>query len=178
MSSDNNKLWKSEYNDARKRKHRISLDLTDKEYELLKDKSKKSNLSVSTYLRKLISDHKFVSYDFKHLFNCMNELHRIGNNINQIAKRLNATSYMYMEDVDEVKAKQEELYKLIVPNTESKIVARYHTLLTELNELLELCDGVEDINKIRMMNILMNEKIKKELGIESVHGDTSDKEDS
>lgn len=40
------------------------------------------------------------------------ELHAIGRNINQIAKRVNSTSDIYREDIDELRERLHDIWKL------------------------------------------------------------------
>ena len=74
----------------RNRKHKITLYLSDDEMYILKNKAQLSNLgSMSAYLRNLIIYGYVYDVDYKFLHDYSVELSRIGNLINQIAKRAN-----------------------------------------------------------------------------------------
>ncbi|MBO6139149.1 MAG: MobC family plasmid mobilization relaxosome protein [Agathobacter sp.] len=95
----------------RNRKHKITLYLSDDEMYILKNKSKLSNLSsMSAYLRNLIIYGYVYDVDYKFLHDYSVELARIGNLINQIAKRANTTGNLYSEDMKEVKELMQKVW--------------------------------------------------------------------
>ena len=95
----------------RNRKHKITLYLSDDELYILKNKAQLSNLgSMSAYLRNLIIYGYVYDVDYKFLHDYSVELSRIGNLINQIAKRANATGNLYPEDMKEVKELMEKIW--------------------------------------------------------------------
>ncbi len=88
----------------RERKNELKIYLSDDEQYILEQKVKISGMkSKSTFLRHLIL-YGFV-YDID--YSCFREynaaLGKIGGNLNQIAKRMNATGNVYAADVKEVK---------------------------------------------------------------------------
>ncbi|MBT9693677.1 plasmid mobilization protein [Eubacterium ventriosum] len=95
----------------RNRKHKITLYLSDDEMYILKNKAQLSNLgSMSAYLRNLIIYGYVYDVDYKFLHDYSVELSLIGNLINQIAKRANATGNLYLEDMKEVKELMEKIW--------------------------------------------------------------------
>lgn len=95
----------------RNRKHKITLYLSDDEMYILKNKAQLSNLgSMSAYLRNLIIYGYVYDVDYKFLHDYSVELSRIGNLINQIAKRANTTGNLYLEDIKEVKELMEKIW--------------------------------------------------------------------
>ena len=72
--------------------------------------AKLSNLSA--YLRKIAIDGKIEIKDLSELKNLNYNLHKIGVNINQIAKRINETNAVYKSDVQDVMKKQNEIWEL------------------------------------------------------------------
>lgn len=67
----------------------------------------------SAFLRKMACDGNIICVNYSQLNNICNEVGRIGANINQIAKRVNSTSNIYKEDIDEIKNEQVRLYNLL-----------------------------------------------------------------
>lgn len=72
------------------KKNRFEIRLTDKEYAQLKEKAAKAGVCRATLLRNYISDKPMVDGDVaEELRRLRVEISRIGNNLNQIAKRWN-----------------------------------------------------------------------------------------
>ena len=72
----------------------------------------------SAFLRKMACDGNIICVDYSHLNDIYREIGTISVNINQIAKRVNSTSNIYKEDIEELKNK----------------LARLHELLNEMDE--------------------------------------------
>ncbi len=72
--------------------------------------AKISNLSA--YLRKIAIDGKIEIKDLSELKNMNYNLHKIGVNINQIAKRINETNAVYRSDIQDVMKKQNEIWEI------------------------------------------------------------------
>lgn len=69
--------------------------------------------NLSMYLRQAAVYEKINLYDFKDEIKTTNkELSAIGTNINQIAARVNSTSRIYQEDMDYLKEKVGEIWRL------------------------------------------------------------------
>ena len=73
----------------RKRPIKMQIWLNDIEYKKLFDDSKKENTTMSDHIRKLILGAKLKEKPGIEFYNVMNEMSRIGNNLNQIAKKAN-----------------------------------------------------------------------------------------
>ena len=52
-----------------------------------------------------------MHYDDKQLDDMQKDINRIGNNVNQIAVRVNRTGAIYYEDLQEIKGKVKELWQ-------------------------------------------------------------------
>ena len=90
----------------RERKNELKLYLSDDEQYILEQKVKISGMkSKSTFLRRLIL-YSFV-YDIDYSY-C--RIGKNGGNLNQIAKRMNATGNMYKADVEEVKKLMKQVW--------------------------------------------------------------------
>ena len=88
----------------RERQNRMTLRLNDDELYILEQKFKASNMKDrSAFLRHLIIDGYVYDVDYSELREYNSALAKIGNNLNQIAKRMNATGNVYEADVKEVK---------------------------------------------------------------------------
>jgi len=82
----------------RKRNIQVMLHLDSKEYQSLIKKVKKTGLSRETYLRQLITGYAPKELPPPDYHAMMRELNAIGNSINQIAARANATGFFLAED--------------------------------------------------------------------------------
>lgn len=68
--------------------------------------------NLSAYLRKIAIDGKIEIKDISELKKMNYNLHKIGVNINQIAKRINETNAVYRSDIQDVKKKINEIWEL------------------------------------------------------------------
>ena len=92
----------------------INIRLTDAEYQYLHDKASSCELTMSDYIRKVITDGfviKYQSFDIKEL---SRELNKIGVNINQIAHHINANGGEYeRQDLDNLISEFSEMESVI-----------------------------------------------------------------
>lgn len=92
----------------RKRDKQIKFYVNEKEYEQIKKKVEKSKLKQQEYLIKSALNKKIIVIDgLKEIFL---ELSREGNNLNQIAKKINEGE---QRDIKEMKNKLNNLWDLI-----------------------------------------------------------------
>lgn len=95
-------------NENRKRDKQIKFYVNEKEYEQIKRKVEKSKLKQQEYLIKSALNKKIIVIDgLKEIFL---ELSREGNNLNQIAKKINEGE---QKDIKEMKNKLNNLWDLI-----------------------------------------------------------------
>ncbi|WP_283703381.1 plasmid mobilization protein [Clostridium perfringens] len=95
-------------NENRKREKQIKFYVNEKEYDQIKKKIEKSKLKQQEYLIKSALNKKIIVIDgLKEIFL---ELSREGNNLNQIAKKINEGE---QEDIKEMKNKLNNLWDLI-----------------------------------------------------------------
>ena len=80
----------------RKRKHHISCYLDDKEYMAYRNKRSKTYYSQSEYIRKCVLDKKITV--IPGVRDLIVDLKRIGNNLNQLAHRVNAGEVTVLGD--------------------------------------------------------------------------------
>ena len=93
----------------RTRKNELKIYLSDNEKYILDRKVELSKRkSASDYIRTLIL-FGFVYYSYLRQYN--ETLGKISGNLNQIAKRINSTGNVYEEDMAEVKAIMDEVWR-------------------------------------------------------------------
>ena len=96
----------------RERDHFIGIWLDDKEFANLTQLCKTSGLSASAVLRQALAGVQLRPRPPGEYTRLLRELSAIGNNINQIAKRLHETGRTYEADIADIKANQERLIEL------------------------------------------------------------------
>lgn len=79
---------------VRVRQRQVILRLSDSEFDELEEKAKKSGLNKSVYLRRLIAGVRPREKPDAKFYKVLNDLGRIGTNINQIATIANTTQYI------------------------------------------------------------------------------------
>ncbi len=95
----------------RERKNELKLYLSDDEQYILEQKVKISGMkSKSAFLRRLILYGFVYDIDYSYLRDYNAALGKIGGNLNQIAKRMNATGNVYKADVEEVKRLMKQVW--------------------------------------------------------------------
>ena len=98
-------------NQNRSRKYGIVIHLSEDEKYILDEKTKCSNMtSRAAFIRHLILYGYVYDIDYSELQEYNAALARIGNNLNQIAKRMNATGNVYQADVNEVKELMQKIW--------------------------------------------------------------------
>ena len=98
----------------RERKNSIQFYLSDDEMTILEAKMREAKTkNKSQFFRELLLYSNVYYVEFDDIRHMNTELGRIGNNINQIAKKMNETGNVYKEDVAEVKERQERIWQLL-----------------------------------------------------------------
>ena len=96
----------------RERKNELKLYLSDDEQYILEQKVKISGMkSKSAFLHRLILYGFVYDIDYSYLRDYNAALGKIGSNLNQIAKRMNATGNVYKADVKEVKELMKKVWE-------------------------------------------------------------------
>ncbi len=98
----------------RLRKKIIHVHLSDDEYDLLSDKAKYCGINKSEFVRGVITNGAIINYSTCDMQAAIKELNRIGNNINQIAKKVNETNHFYRKDFEDLKGQYEELFEYYI----------------------------------------------------------------
>ena len=98
----------------RVRKHMINFYVDDDELAAIRLKMEKINMTnQSLYLRKMALEGRIIKVDYSVFNDIGNSISGVSRNINQIAKRINATDNIYAEDMKQIKQKQEEIWQLL-----------------------------------------------------------------
>ncbi len=97
----------------RERKNKLEFYVSEEEKAFIYAKMNAAKISnLSAYMRKIAIDGKIEIKDLLELKNMNYNLHKIGVNINQIAKRINETNAVYQSDIQDVMNKQNEIWEL------------------------------------------------------------------
>ena len=105
----------------RYRKIPILFWVTDEEKQQIEDRMELVGSSnMSAYLRKMALDGYVINLNVPELDETISLLRYSSNNINQIAKRVNATGVIFKNEVDEIQKSQSELWCML-----DKIIAKF-----------------------------------------------------
>ena len=97
----------------RKRTVQIKFRVTEEERALIEEKMKLiPTQNMAAYLRKMAIDGYVIQVDHSDIKAMTAEIQKIGVNINQIARRANATGNVYREDIEEIKGVLNEIWRL------------------------------------------------------------------
>lgn len=98
---------------GRKRTVQIKFRVTEEERALIEEKMKLiPTQNMAAYLRKIAIDGYIIQVDHRDIKAMTAEIQKIGVNINQIARRANATGNVYQEDIEEIKGVLNEIWRL------------------------------------------------------------------
>ncbi len=98
---------------GRQRTVQIKFRVTKEERALIEQKMKLIPTdNMAAYLRKIAIDGYIIKVDRSDIKAMTAEIQKIGVNVNQIARRVNATSDVYAEDIAEIKGALEEIWRL------------------------------------------------------------------
>ena len=97
----------------RERNIQMKFYVNDEEKHLIEDKMKEANIkNMGAYLRKMAIDGHIFILDNMPLREMNTNMTRFSSNLNQIAKRVNSTSSIYAEDLEEIKEMMKDLWQL------------------------------------------------------------------
>ncbi len=98
----------------RKRNIQILFCVSPEEKKLIRRKMIEAKTkNMGAYLRKMAIDGYIVNTDTTPLKKQYEEMHKIGVNINQIAKKVNSTGELYPEEMQELKEMVKELWRIL-----------------------------------------------------------------
>ena len=94
-----------------RRKVRVDSYFSPTEYKMLQEKMRGAGVSnMSAFIRKMSLDGFIIKLDMKELKEMTRLLRIYGNNLNQIARRVNETNRFYAADLDEIRTGQDKLW--------------------------------------------------------------------
>ena len=97
----------------RTRNNPAFLWLTEDEKALIYQKMRQTGTdNFSAYARKMLIDGYVIQLDYSDVKKMTAEIQKIGVNINQIARRVNATSTVYEADIQEIKERLAQIWQL------------------------------------------------------------------
>ena len=98
---------------GRKRTVQSKFRVTEEERALIEQKMKLvPTRNMEAYLRKMAIDGYIIQIDHADIKAMTAEIQKIGVNINQITRRVNATGSVYQEDIEETKGVLAEIWRL------------------------------------------------------------------
>ena len=98
---------------GRKRTVQVKFYVTEEERKLIEEKMKLvPTNNMAAYLRKIAIDGYIIQVDHTDIKTMTAEIQKIGVNVNQIARRVNATGNAYKEDIEEIKGVLAEIWRL------------------------------------------------------------------
>ena len=91
---------------------RVEVLFSPEEYRMLRDRMKEAGVrSMGPFIRKMALDGYVVRLDTTEIREMTSLLRRCSNNLNQVAKRANATGSIYGADIAELQNRQEEIWE-------------------------------------------------------------------
>ena len=97
---------------GRRRKIRLEFYVSEKELHMIQKKMAQIGTNnLSAYLRKIAIDGCIIKLELPELRDMVSLLRRSSNNLNQIARRVNETGRFYPADMEDMLAKQEQLWQ-------------------------------------------------------------------
>ena len=129
MSKKKSKIPKMFYGKTAEENRTINLQFRVTEEELKQIEKRQAEVGIlnrSSYLRKMALNGICIRMETQYLREASSLLWRISNNMNQYAKKANATGSIYLEDIHSMKTKYDELIQV------------YGNVLQQFNEIAEV----------------------------------------
>ena len=98
----------------RKRSKQLKIWISQEEQDMIRQKMAEFGTdNMGAFVRKMVIDGYIVKLDLPELQEIIRLLGSIANNVNQIARRVNAGGNVYKEDLEEVNANLDQNYKML-----------------------------------------------------------------
>lgn len=98
----------------RKRSKQLKVWISQEEQEMIRQKMAEfGTTNLGAFVRKMVIDGYIIKLDLPELKEIIRLLGSIANNVNQIARRVNAGGSVYKEDLEEINANLEQVYKML-----------------------------------------------------------------
>jgi hypothetical protein len=92
---------------------RKAIDFSVEDWKRIQQRANVTALNTTDYIRSMALNGQINVVDMKLFCDILMELSRIGNNINQIARRVNETNSIYANDVNQLKEDFEEICHML-----------------------------------------------------------------
>ena len=98
----------------RTRSHQLTFNVNETEKSIIDKKMKQFGTdNRGYYLRKMAIDGYVIRLQVQDLKEVLSLMQHIGNNVNQIAKRANATGHVYETDLKDIQEMQDKIWKAL-----------------------------------------------------------------
>ena len=98
----------------RTRAVQLIVRVTPNEKALIQKKIEQSGIkNFNRYARKMLIDGYVIHLDLSDFQNLTSEVNKVGTNINQIARTVNATGMIFGDDVNQLKELMDEIWRLL-----------------------------------------------------------------
>ncbi|WP_326911547.1 plasmid mobilization protein [Sedimentibacter sp. MB31-C6] len=98
----------------RKRKNVIFIRTTDEEHKKIMEKVAVSKMSINRFFINAALKREIIIYDLTSIFELSAQISRIGNNINQIAKKLNQGGLINKSEIKYLKNTMENINEVLI----------------------------------------------------------------
>ena len=93
------------------RSHAMTFRVTEEERGMIRRRQEQTGIiNQRAYLLKMAIDGRVIRVELESVRDMNRLLSGIGNNVNQIARRANENGNIYAADLDEIKARQDEIW--------------------------------------------------------------------
>ena len=137
--------------DGRKRTVQIKFRVTEAERDLILEKMKLvPTRNMAAYLRKIAIDGYIIQIDHADIKAMTAEIQKIGVNVNQIARRVNAAGNAYQEDIEEIKGVLAEIWRLQrLSLLKAPYLRKFFEYIRLYNQSVPVC-SILSVRKIQM----------------------------
>lgn len=98
----------------RLREKQLNIRVTEYEYQLIQERMKQSgSATLREFLVEAATNGFLINVDYSDIKDLAYEINRIGNNINQIAHKINSENVIYRNDIEEVQDKVDLIWKML-----------------------------------------------------------------
>lgn len=98
----------------RKRNKQLKIWISQEEQDMIRQKMAEFGTdNMGAFVRKMVIDGYIIKLDLPELQEIIRLLGSIANNVNQIARRVNAGGNVYKEDLEEVNVNLDQNYKML-----------------------------------------------------------------
>lgn len=101
-------------NGFRLRDRQLNIRVTDYEYKLIQERMKASgSATLREFLVDAATNGFLINVDYSDIKDLAYEINRIGNNINQIAHKINSEGIVYRKQIEDVQEDVDMIWKLL-----------------------------------------------------------------